>query len=564
MAIAQWLPLILFFRMNKRLQIILPAALALVMVLVFLKTIQNGSAVSSAQGSAPGIILLRLKNGSRDALRGEWAGNIVGSFPQINWFALQVTPDEEASLLTTLNKDPLVAFAEPDYPAQATGTGTGIYPDDPAWDFQWSLNKINTPDAWKIITGTQELTLAILDSGIQLDHPDLSSKIWVNSGEIPGNSLDDDGNGKVDDVHGWHFYHQWTGSVYIPAEDGSVQDDFGHGTHVAGIASASTNNGIGIAGISWGARLMPVKVLDEYGNGWYSDIASGILYAADNGAQIINLSLGGEEDSQLLRDAVDYARARGCLVVASSGNSGGPVFYPAAYEPVLAVAATNENDHHASFSSYGSQVDIAAPGTDIYSTWVRSSYFTLSGTSMAAPHVSGTAALVWSQKPDLTAAEVISSLLETADDIEAPGFDSYTGWGRVNAFKAVARQALLPDIWVSQQAPLSAQAGSVITYTIHYGNQGNLAAENVWISDDLPSGLEPLGITQWDIGSLEASGDSMTITLPVLVLKPGIKLTNQVSVYTSSLDVDLSNNVSQVDTLILYRTLFPLVQNGSK
>ena len=193
-------------------------------------------------------------------------------------------------------------------------------------------------------TGSPAIVIALVDSGIALTHPDLASKVWVNQGEIPGNGLDDDHNGKVDDVNGWHFFQQWTPDGYIPTENAIVWDDYGHGTHVAGIAAAASNNGIGIAGISWGARVMPVKVLDQDGDGWYSDIAAGITYAVDNGARIINLSLGGAEASRMLCDATAYAQQKGALLVAAAGNGAAAVYYPAACDGVLAVASTDRVD----------------------------------------------------------------------------------------------------------------------------------------------------------------------------------------------------------------------------
>ncbi len=281
-----------------------------------------------------------------------------------------------------------------------------------------------------------------MDSGVYLGHPDLASKVWKNPDEIPGNGIDDDLNGKVDDVNGWHFYQQWTPDGYIPAGNANVTDDFGHGTHVAGITAAATNNGFGIAGISWGARVMPVRVLDQYGNGWYSDIAAGIIYAVDNGAKIINLSLGGaatSENAQPLCEAAAYAQQKGALLVAAAGNTGAAVLYPAACDGVLAVAATDRTDQRAVFSNFGPEVDLAAPGVDIYSTWPwLDGYFIKSGTSMAAPHVSGVAALVWSRWPEWDNVAVSRQITETAVDVDAAGWDPYTGWGRLDAAAALA------------------------------------------------------------------------------------------------------------------------------
>ena len=350
--------------------------------------------------------------------------------------SLSVAPGLEAETVAALRRRPEVAFAELDYLATAAEV-----PNDSEWGNQWSLAQVGLPEAWNVTTGSPGIIIAVVDSGLYLGHPDLAGKVWANSGEISGNQIDDDANGKVDDVHGWHFYQQWTPGGYIPAGNANVTDDFGHGTHVAGITAAATNNGIGIAGISWGARVMPVKVLDQYGNGWYSDIADGIVYAADNGAEIINLSLGGAAISQTLCEAAAYAHQKGALLVAAAGNAGAAVYYPAACEGVLAVAATDQADQWASFSNYGPEVDLAAPGVDIYSTWRRLDgygYFAKSGTSMAAPHVSGVAALVWSRWPEWDNVAVSSQITETAVDVDARGWDPYTGWGRLDAAAALA------------------------------------------------------------------------------------------------------------------------------
>jgi subtilisin family serine protease len=290
-----------------------------------------------------------------------------------------------------------------------------------------------------VTTGTMSITITIVDTGVDLGHPDLAAKLWTNPGEIPANGLDDDGNGKIDDVHGWHFFH---GYNLEPAENAVVQDDNGHGTHVAGIAAAATNNGIGVAG---------VKVLDEYGSGWYSDVAAGIVYAADQGAKIINLSLGGSAPSQTLCDAVAYvSQTTGALVVAAAGNTGAAVSYPAACDHVLAVAATDQEDRRPYFSNFGPQVDLAAPGVEIYSTWYQvgvqaSGYFTETGTSMATPQVAGVAALVWSRWPTWTPDQVAQRLLDTSVDLGEPGWDAYFGWGRLDAAAAVT--APVAPVW---------------------------------------------------------------------------------------------------------------------
>jgi subtilisin family serine protease len=388
----------------------------------------------------PGAVLIGLRPGVPAAAL-DTALAAQGWLPEshiepLRLVSVAVPPGHELVAIAALRRLPGVAFAELDYRGQAAEV-----PNDPAWARQWALPKINAPAAWDVVTGTTDLTIAAVDTGIQLAHPDLAGKIWTNAGEIPGNWIDDDGNGKIDDVHGWHFYHGSNG----PAENANVEDDNGHGTHVAGIAAAATNNGVGIAGLSWGGRLMPVKALDQWGNGWYSDIAAGIVYAADNGARIINLSLGGAAASSALCAAAAYAHQRGAVLIAATGNAAGAVFYPAACDHVVAVAASDQADRWASFSNFGPQVDLAAPGVEIYSTWPKvDGYFTESGTSMAAPHVAGVAALVWSRWPAWPNDAVARQITETAVDLGSQGWDPYFGWGRVDAAAAVGAGPVTP------------------------------------------------------------------------------------------------------------------------
>jgi len=340
----------------------------------------------------------------------------------------------------------LVEYAELDYVARASNFRThradsvGQYawqnralfaplctPDDPHYADQWALSKIDAPEAWDITTGSVGITIAIVDSGLDLNHPDLKNKVWTNANEIPDNGVDDDGNGYVDDTRGWDFVNG----------DNDPQDDYGHGTHVAGIAAAETSNGDGIAGVSWGAKLLPVKVLNEGGEGHLPQLAEGIRYAADNGAKIINLSLGTSVDSSVLREAVDYAYSKGCVLVAQVGDRNGPVDYPAKYHRVIGVAATDQNDQRASFSNYGLEVEIAAPGKDIKGTLLGGGYGWWSSTGLAAAHVAGLASLIWSYNPTLTAVQVRNVIRLFAVDLGSPGRDPYYGRGRIDAYAAL-------------------------------------------------------------------------------------------------------------------------------
>ncbi len=327
--------------------------------------------------------------------------------------------------VAALGTDPNIEWAEPDYIAHAVAI-----PDDPLYAEQWGLTKIATPAAWDIVTGTQTVIIAIIDSGIDLTHPDLQANLWINPGEIPGNGIDDDNNGYVDDVRGWNFVNG-TNNVY---------DGNGHGSQVAGVAAAVTNNSLGIAGVCWNCKIMPVRVMADSGISNYSDIALGVRYAADKGAKVINLSLGGYSYSNALRDAIDYAvNEKGAVVVGGAGNDNvSTPFYPAAYENVLAVAGTTSADTKAAFSDYGTWVDISAPAVEITTTYLGGDWGPANGTSLAAPFVAGMAALIRSQRPDWSAALVRNQLLQTADNIDAldPAYAGELGAGRVNAAQA--------------------------------------------------------------------------------------------------------------------------------
>jgi len=334
-------------------------------------------------------------------------------------YLLELPADADVlSAVDELAKSPYIEWAEPDYLAYAAAV-----PNDPLLSQQWALDQISAPAAWDVVTGAPAVVIAVLDSGIDVDHPDLDARLWTNPGETPGNGIDDDGNGHVDDLRGWNFI----------AQTNEVDDDDGHGTQVAGAAVAETDNGAGVAGVCWNCRVMAVKVMQPGGVANYSDIALGVYYAADKGAEVINLSLGGYANSNTLRAAIEAA-AQGAVIVAAAGddNSNDP-FYPAAYPGVLAVGAATSADTRAVFSNYGDWVDAAAPGVNITTTLNGGSYGPADGTSLSAPLVSGLAGLVWTQHPDWTPALVQAQVLQTADPIGADGLGS----GRINAAAAV-------------------------------------------------------------------------------------------------------------------------------
>ena len=328
---------------------------------------------------------------------------------------------QELALAKQLERNSAVLYAEPDYFVHAIATA----PNDTYYaSYQWNMPHIGLESAWDTTTGSSGITIAVADTGVDSTHPDLSSKV----------------------VAGYDFVNN----------DSDPSDDEGHGTHVAGIAAAATNNSRGVAGVSWGSMIMPLKVLDSSGRGTHSQIASGIQWAADNGADIINLSLGGSSSSSTLENAVSYAYSAGCLLVAAAGNEyedGNPTSYPAALDHVMAVGAVGHEDEHASYSNTGHYLDVAAPGGNPTGSsdsdpnhWIASTYWQGSGysyvmvvgTSQACPHVAGLAALVWSVNPALTNDGVQSIIETTAVDLGSPGWDETFGWGRIDAAAAVA------------------------------------------------------------------------------------------------------------------------------
>jgi thermitase len=333
----------------------------------------------------------------------------------------EVAAGSEKEKADEFKSNAAVRFAEPD-----SRTLAQLVPNDASYNQQWAPAKINAPMAWDVTTGSATITLAILDTGIDLTSQEFSGRV----------------------VPGYNFI----------GEDTNVQDDHGHGTHVSGIAAASGNNGVGIAGLAWNISILPVKVLSGSGEGYVSDLIAGIDFARERGAKIINISLGTSTFSELLQEAVNRAIDAGVLVVAAAGNSGtesNAPSYPAAFPGVIAVAATDSTDVRAPYSTSGSYVSIAAPGTGIYSTY-PGGYATMSGTSAAAAHVSGMASLIWSQNPALKASDVFETIRSTAVDLGAPGKDDLYGSGRIDFSEWAKRFAPAPG----QSAPSTVGGGS--------------------------------------------------------------------------------------------------------
>jgi len=394
------------------------------------------SLVSSApaSGFVSGQILVKpSKTASESAVQSALRANSareIGKIKQLNVRIVQVPSQAEQRVISALSKNPNFEFAEPDYIANII-----LVPNDPYYSsYQWHLPKIAAPVAWDATTGNASVKVAIVDSGVESSHPDLSGRVLL----------------------GYDFVNN----------DPDPSDDNGHGTAVAATAAAKGNDGVGTAGVAWNVAILPVKTMNSAGSGSYSAIANGITYSADQGAKIINLSLGGTQASTTLQNAVAYAWNKGSLLVAAAGNNGtNQTVYPAAYPNVIAVSATTRSDALASFSSYGSFVDLSAPGQDITTSWINSGYTTISGTSFSSPLVAGTAALALSQNPSLSNSQLSSILTKNVDDLGASGYDIFFGAGRLNAQKVVANANPVQDTTPPSTSVTNPSNGSSIAGT---------------------------------------------------------------------------------------------------
>jgi len=394
--------------------------------------------VSEAQGIFPtsqqktetfqkGELLIRFKTGvsaqSEMFALGQYGATFERQLYASDVKLAKVPEGSELDIASKLNSDPAVLYAEPNFFCRSFVT-----PNDPYYNSQWAHDKIQSASAWDISTGSDTIVIAILDSGIDETHPDLMDKI----------------------IAGYDFVDN----------DSDPHDLNGHGTHVAGIAAAVTNNSVGIAGVSWEAKIMPIRVLGEDGYGTTESIVNGINWACQHGAYILNMSLGGYSFSQTQQDAITACHTAGKMIVAAMGNDDTDTpAYPAANTNVLAVSATGRTDARAGYSNFGSHCDIAAPGgvmsyyhdpngirstMPIYSVYLTTTpysyyknYDYLQGTSQAAPHVAGLAALIWSTNTELTPDQVQGIIQDTAVDLGSTGWDQYYGHGLIDALAAL-------------------------------------------------------------------------------------------------------------------------------
>ena len=355
--------------------------------------------------------------------------DIVG-YNRAAGYAVVETPLDSRDWADGIESADHITYAEPDWQL----TGADLTPTDPSWNALWGMKKVQAPAAWQASTGSRDVVVAVIDSGIDYTHEDLAAQMWVNPDEDPSTPGDDDNNGWRNDVHG----------IDCANDDADPVDDTGHGTHVAGTIGAAANNRAGVAGSAWNVKLMALKFLGADGVGYTSDAIQCLYYAIDEGAHITNNSWGGANFSRTLHDAISYAGERDQLFVAAAGNDGVDAdvkaHYPSAYdlENVVSVAASTSDDQLAGFSNYGTRsVDLAAPGVKILST-VPGGYAYYSGTSMATPHVTGAAVLALAMDPalrsDVTALR--AALLENVDPVAGLAGKVATG-GRLNIARTV-------------------------------------------------------------------------------------------------------------------------------
>lgn len=460
----------------------------------------------------PGRILVKPRNGVAENVLASTllrhGGRQRHSLYRSNVRVVDVSEASAPAVLAALNNDPTIEFAERDYIAEAAFAPNDAYVQAGS---EWHLAKIQAPAAWDITTGALTIVVAVLDSGVNAAHPDLAGKI------LPG------------------YDFVWN--------DSDPADDFGHGTAVAGVIGAAGNNLIGVAGVAFGSKILPVKVMDASGFAYYSTLAQGIHYAVDQGARVINISIAGTSASATLQGAINYAWSNNVVVVVAAGNNGNNTpLYPAACSNVVAVSATLANDSIASFSSYGNHIALAAPGDNIWTTTrdLTTKYSAWSGTSFASPVVAGVVALVISAKPSLSNGQIVSILEQTADDLGASGFDTVFGFGRVNAGRAVS-EALnfnpaplvnvlspTPGVGVSGQVTVevAATASTLVARVECYAN-GMLIGTNAgpsatfqWTTAGLTNGIYTLQAKAIDAAGNEGYSQGVQVTVANVAAAP--------------------------------------------
>lgn len=487
----------------KRYQLILSALLALAGTLC---------AQQAPPDAVPEMLIVQHRRGADRAQAhrafAEHGARVEREHAALEFSAIRVPEAKLEKVRKSLEKSGLFTFVERDFKARAA-----LLPNDPGYGSQWYLPQVSAPAAWDLTTGSASVPIALIDSGVDPTHPDLASRI----------------------APGWSFL---TGTA-------NTADVEGHGTATAGMLAVTDNSG-GISGVNWKSPIVPLVVLDSTGYASYYNIANAITYAADHGIRVISISIAGSSASSTLQSAIDYAWNHGSIVIAAAGNSSTSApYYPAACNHVVAVSATDSADALASFSNYGSYIDIAAPGTMINTTTNGGGYGYWQGTSFSAPIVAAVTGLILSAQPTMTNTDVVNTLLQNTDDIGAPGFDNQFGWGRVNAYKAVMAARLTgvadttpPTVTMSNPVTGSTIAGGIYIQGTASDNIGvtkiefyvdGLLSGTVtsspysfyWNSGSVPNAIHTLKALAYD-----AAGNTGSYTVSVT--------TNNVFVHTSS------------------------------
>ena len=487
--------------------------------LILCALLSHSTIVANAQTTLPhsshiaGELLIAPRSGVSDAeLEGVYnghGGQKIRILAQINVHHIRVSESALDAIEAALSKNPKVASVEKNFIAQAN-----LVPNDPNFTNQWFLQKVSAPSAWDLSTGSSSVVVAVIDSGVDPSHPDLVAKL----------------------VSGYNFIGA--------ASD--THDVLGHGTAVAGVIGADTNSGMGVAGLGWNTSVMPIVVVNSNNSATYANIAAAITYAADHGAKVINMSLGGTSYSSTLQSAVDYAWSKGVVVVAAAGNNASnAAFYPAALNNVVAVAATDNTDAPASFSNFGNWIAVAAPGTSIQTTTNGGGYGNWQGTSFASPQVAALAALILARNPGLINQQIVDLIKANADDQGAAGFDPYYGWGRINAYRAVQAAPSIPNLSIAIASPASgSQVSGAVSVTTSVASQNPVADVEFYIDGALYTvdSSSPYGFVLdttalsgsphtvfakvYDVYGNSATSTSITLTIgPADTVPPDVQIT---------------------------------------
>ena len=474
----------------------------------------------STAGYADRQVIVKLKEGvqlsKQSAMRTGLNAKVLHKFSSIGAELWEIPGVAVADAISLYKNDARIEYIEPNYRVSIIQSVTNTTPNDPRYPEMWGLSNtgqsggtvdadIDAPEAWDIETG-DEVVVGVIDTGVDWGHEDLVGNIWTNPNEIAGNNIDDDSNGYIDDIRGWDFINN----------DNDPFDDNRHGTHVSGTIAAVGNNGIGTVGVSWTAKIMGLKFLDANGSGSISDAILAVEYATMMGAKLTNNSWGGGGFSQAMYDAIEAAKNADILFIAAAGNDGtnndASPHYPSNYDlaNIISVASTDRNDQRSSFSNFGAiSVDLGAPGSSILSTFPNDTYGTINGTSMATPHVTGAASLLWAQTPGASHTDVKNKLMIHVDPIAALAGITVTG-GRLNIYNALLIGAFPLNLTENGGGQATNAFDGTISVSsaqlFRFGFNANDEAYN--IGTGLTLGTSTIGITSGDFANLDLIQDT--------------------------------------------------------